>query len=98
MRPVIGLNPFLVDIAASPHMNAHVYDKSGNLLDASIRVAWSSSDTSVVTVDLTGTLTLHRLGISYVHASVDTNGVRAQDSVEVDVIKEILTNKARATP
>jgi hypothetical protein len=51
-----------------------------------------------VSVDQSGTLTLHRLGTTYVLASVDTNGARAQDSVEVDVIKEILVNKARPTP
>lgn len=79
-------------------LNAHVSDKSGILIDASVRIAWSSTDTSVVSVDQSGTLALHRLGTSYVRASVDTNGARAQDSVEVDVIKGNLVNKTRPTP
>jgi hypothetical protein len=95
---IVEPNPFLADISTPAHLNAHVYDKSGILIDASVRVAWSSTDTSVVSVDQSGTLTLHRLGTTYVLASVDTNGARAQDSVEVDVIKEILVNKARPTP
>ena len=92
---ILEPNPFLADISTPAHVHAHVYDKSGILIDASVRVAWSSTDTSVVSVDQSGTLTLHRLGTSYVRASVDTNGARVQDSVEVDVIKGSLVDKAR---
>lgn len=95
---IVEPNPFLADISTPAHLNAHVFDKSGILIDASVRVAWSSNDTSVVSVDQSGTLTLHRLGTSYVRASVDTNGARARDSVEVDVIKGNLVDKTRPTP
>ena len=74
-----------------------MYDQSGALIDASVRVGWSSGDTSVMTIDQSGTLALHRLGTSFVRASVDTNGARLQDSIEVDVIKEIPVSQARLT-
>ena len=92
---ILEPNPFLADISTPAHVHAHVYDKSGILIDANVRVAWSSADTSVVSVDQSGMLTLHRLGTSYARASVDTNGARVQDSVEVDVIKGSLVDKAR---
>ncbi len=95
---ILEPNPFLADISTPAHVHAHVYDNSGILIDASVRVAWSSTDTSVVGVDESGNLTLRRLGTSYVRASVDTNGARAQDSVEVDVIKGNLADKVRPTP
>ena len=91
---ILGPRPLYADIYSYERLTAHVYDSAGALLDARVRVSWSSGDTSIVVVDQAGTLTFRRLGVTLVRAAVDTNGVHATDSVEVNGIRAIPVDKS----
>jgi hypothetical protein len=83
-----GPNPLILNISTSnPYrVTADVYDAAGAVLDGSVRIVWSSTDTTVAQIDSSGTLFMRRLGSSFVRASVSTEGARLQDSVKLDVI------------
>src|SRR6185437_11105332 len=75
-------SPFLMDVAGGPELlSADVLDSTGALITTRVRIAWSSTDTSVVRVDETGTLQPRNVGFSTIHAVVDANGAQVQDSI-----------------
>lgn len=83
---ILGPNPLILDISTTYHMSAHVYDASGVLIDGSVRLAWSSSDTSVAQIDSSGALSMRRLGTTVIRAFTDAGSAGSKDSVELDVI------------
>jgi len=77
-----------MDVAGGPELlSADVLDSTGALITTRVRIAWSSTDTSVVRVDETGTLQPRNVGFSTIHAVVDANGAQVQDSIVVDVFR-----------
>ena len=82
---ILAPDPLILDISTPFHMSAHVYDASGALLDGTVRMAWSSTDTTVAQIDSTGTVYMRRLGSSFIRASVTTDGALVRDSIELDV-------------
>lgn len=81
-------NPFLMDVAGGPEtLTADVVDSGGVLITSRVRIAWSSTDTTVVRVDATGMLQPRNVGFSTIHAVLDANGARVQDSIVVDVFR-----------
>jgi hypothetical protein len=81
-------NPFLMDVAGGPEtLTADVVDSTGALITTRVRIAWSSTDTTVVRVDETGTLQPRNVGFSTIHAVVNANGAQVQDSIVVDVFR-----------
>src|SRR6185437_12020386 len=87
-------SPFLMDVAGGPEpLMADVVDSTGALITTRIRIAWSSTDTTVVRVDETGTLQPRNVGFSTIHAVVDANGARVQDSIVVDVFRTTIVRQ-----
>ena len=83
---ILGQNPFYWEIdAGTIALSASVFDSSGVLINSQVRIAWSSTDTTVVQVDQSGVLTPRKVGGSTIRAAVDANGARVQDSIAVDV-------------
>ena len=69
---ILGPDPLILDISTPYRVAAHVYDASGALLDGSVRVSWSSTDTTVAQIDAAGTVSMRRLGSTFIRASVDS--------------------------
>jgi hypothetical protein len=77
-----------MDVAGGPEtLTADVVDSGGALITSRVRIAWSSTDTTVVRVDATGTLQPRNVGFSTIHAVVDANGAQVQGSIVVDVFR-----------
>jgi hypothetical protein len=95
---ILGPDPLILDISAPYRVRAHVYDASGVLLDGRVRLAWSSSDTTIAVIDSSGALSMRQLGSTFIRAFVDTGSARAQDSVELDVIKGVVVQRSGPRP
>jgi Bacterial Ig-like domain (group 2) len=93
---ILQANPFVIDSADTERLTADVFDSTGVLINAQVRIAWQSAETSVVQVDQTGLLTPRKFGFTTVRATVDASGSRAQDSIVVDVTRGMVTNRAPA--
>ncbi len=91
---IIQANPFVLDVVDTERLSANVFDSTGVLINAEVRIAWTSTDTSIVHVDRVGTLTPRQVGFCTVRATADANGARVQDSIVVDVTRGSATSRS----